>query len=226
MKRTLVLVFAVVLVAIVASCGGCGGGAEATAPPPLPRRHPRRHPRRRRPADADADTHADTHATPTPTPEYGALSYAAGSNCEFLVGAISIGSASQSSVSSAARSTCQTRANQRAQAAGISSPTCAQPRTFADCAAFAAGENTAGACWIAFTTGSSRSAVRQAARNACESRLGSGASCEDLNSACTSDTSSPPVGDWTPTPPAPPPGGVGSTQVGNEFGTNVNDRAN
>ena len=197
MKRTLVLVFAVVLVAIVAGCGGGGGGGGGPT------------------------------TTPTPTPKYGALSHAVGSDCAFLVGAISIGSASQSSVSSAARSACQTSANQRAQAAGTSSPSCAQPRTFRDCAAFAAGEDTAGRCYIAFAAGSSRSAVRQTARNTCESRLGSGANCEDLNSACTSDTSSPPVGVWTPTPTAPPPGGVGSTQVGNEFGrTSTSGRTN
>ena len=177
MKRTLALAFAAILVAIVTGCGGGGGESPVVTPEPLP------------------------------TPKYGALSYAVGAEneCEFLVGAISVGSGSQSSVSSTAQFDCQARTNQLAQQAGILLPGCAQPRTFADCAAFAAGENTAGGCFIAFATGTSRSAVRQAARNSCESELGgasSGASCQDLNSACTSDVTSPPVGDWTPSPSA------------------------
>ena len=172
MKRTLVLAFAAVLVAIVAGCGGGGGESPSTTP------------------------------TPTPTPKYGALSQAIGSECAFMVGAVSIGSGFQSSVSSAARSTCQAEADKRAQAAGISSPSCMQPRAFEGCAAFAVGEDTAGACYIAHAAGGSRSGARQTAREYCEGQLESGASCEDLNSACTSESASPPVGVWTPSPDA------------------------
>ena len=194
-NRTLALGFVAVLAVFLAGCGG-GGGSPTVTPPPT-----------------------------TPT-NYGALSYAVLSQCEYLVGAISIGSASQSSVSSAALKLCQARTNQLAQSTGSSPITCSQPRTFGQCAAFAAGENDNRDCWISGTARGSRGEAQLDARNVCERELGgaaAGANCRVLNSACTSDTSSPLVGQWTPStpppPPPPPPGGLNRDQVGLELGT-------
>ena len=177
MKRTLVIALAGTLVAIVVGCGGGGGGGPVLTPTP----------------------------TPTPTSSYGAISSSIQQECEYLVGAIAVGRTSQSSVSNTARSNCQTRANRLAQAAGVSAVTCSQPVRFSQCAAYAAGENSRGGCWLTGATRSSRSVAEQDARNVCERELGgsgAGASCRVLNSACTSDASSPPVGDWTPSPGA------------------------
>ena len=193
MKQALAFIFVGILTASLYACAGGGGGSTTgrgtTGNPPPPVNPPTR---------------------------YGAQSYALGNNCAFAVGSIVTNASSSSSAESSARQSCMLQARNQAASAGVQAPTCTSG-SFTGCAAIAVGQNSSRRCNLRGHARSTLSAARSAAIQNCQNRLGSSANCEILASACA--TGRPDSGVWrSSTTPTPPPGGVGSGQVGREFG--------
>lgn len=196
MRQALVFALVAIISGFLSACGGSGGGG-----------------------DPGGGGVGGPGGGGTPT-SYGARSYAIGDNCAFALGTIVTNASSASSAESAARQACMSQAQSLAAGAGVQAPTCST-YSFTGCATIGIGENSAGRCNISGRERSSLSAARSAEIQNCQSQLGFDADCEILAAACA--TGGPDSGVWRPsarpTPPPPPPqGGVGSGQVGQEFG--------